>query len=1239
MKQSCFRHIKLFVSLSIIWMGCCAAHAQPENEFGMPIIKNYIPKVYKGYPQIFGITQDKDGFLYFTGNGITEYDGKTWRRIPPLGAATWSIVPGNDNRLYVGGTNDFGYVQEDTLGKQQYISLLPLLPEKDRTFGQLRHAAVLGDEIFFASKAGYLIRYHLKKQTARIRKEAYAFSFMDVVHGKLYLGLPGKGLATIIGNEIIPILDKDILATAVLPYQDDALLISTKGQGLFLYKNEEITPFQTEADELLSGWTYCAGQLPDGSYAFSIIDKGLVILDHNGNWLRHLDKTHGLLDNIITSIHADASGTLWLGTNSGLCQLGLGLPFSKFNTDDKGVPLFVEDIMRFDGQLYVASASTNGLLYLDKKAQVFRKLNGLMPGQGFGFSSYDNRFFGMGHHGIYEIQDKNAMPVYREKDDNFYARAGQQSQLNEQYFFLGLQNGLAALVNKKSGWSFEGRHAAIPEHVGIKRFLESEPGKIWVSTENQGLWSIRYQDNPKTQGINITGTRSFSNGIPDRELGSTGVYDIGGKPVFTGAGGIFNFEETHNQLIPDHRFPLPDSPLHIQQVILAEHDSGDVFAYFLFFSGSATLGTYRKTASGSYIFDQHFFGAIPQEDLLNISKLYPESDGVVWIGGQEGIFRFDTQQTMSSALFPIKIRNVYVNEDSLLYAGHGVTQKPVLTYQQNDISFNFLAVNFNIDDVNQYQTQLEGFDPNWSEWSIKTERTYTNLPEGDYVFRIRGKTSSGAAAQAASYSFSILPPWWRTSWAYLCYVCLGGGILYFFSQWRNRHHRERSKQLETTVNERTKELELRLEELSAIINIQEGLVAQMEAGGIYQLIGNQIRDLFKADMVYIAILNKEKQTIHFPYGYGGTFSSINYGMGLTSQIIREGKSLLVNKGLAGDLPEGKTSKVVSFLGGPIPLGKEVIGVIGVQSFKEANRFNHADERLLNTIAKQAGVALHNAQLFREAEQARATAEEANEAKSTFLSTVSHELRTPLTSVIGFAKIIKKRLEERILPFVQSEEKKTGRAIKQVTQNLDIVVSEGERLTTLINTVLDLAKIEAGRLDWNIGPIHIGKIIQQATAATASLFEQKSLSLRMDIPDTMPEISGDKDRLVQVMINLISNAVKFTDSGEINIKTELEDRFLVVSVKDDGIGISKADLPKVFEKFKQVGDTLTDKPKGTGLGLPICKEIVEYHNGQIWAESKLGEGSTFFFSLPLTVKEKGKGEALVKSPEDNKVVKA
>ena len=424
------------------------------------------------------------------------------------------------------------------------------------------------------------------------------------------------------------------------------------------------------------------------------------------------------------------------------------------------------------------------------------------------------------------------------------------------------------------------------------------------------------------------------------------------------------------------------------------------------------------------------------------------------------------------------------------------------------------------------------------------------------------------------------------------------------------------------------EAKQRAAELSTVNSISQALTSQLNPEELIKLVGDQMKDLFKANIVYLALLDAKTKIIHFPYMVGDTLTPMKLGKGLTSKIILTGKPLLINKEVTAKAQEWGIANVgvpaASYLGVPIPVGDEIIGVLSVQSTESENRFNENDERLLSTIAASVGVALRKAQLFEEvstarkqAEEASKTADKANQAKSAFLSTVSHELRTPLTSVLGFAKIIKKRLEEKIFPATSHADARTGKTIQQISENLNVVISEGERLTNLINEVLDLAKIEAGKMEWNHESTSIQEIMERAIAATSSLFDQKNLALEKYIDPALPPISGDRDKLIQVAVNLISNAVKFTPAGKVICRATQKKNEIIVGIEDTGIGIALQDYDAVFEQFKQVvGDTLTDKPKGTGLGLPICKEIVEHHGGRIWLESEVGKGSTFFFALPI-----------------------
>lgn len=248
-----------------------------------------------------------------------------------------------------------------------------------------------------------------------------------------------------------------------------------------------------------------------------------------------------------------------------------------------------------------------------------------------------------------------------------------------------------------------------------------------------------------------------------------------------------------------------------------------------------------------------------------------------------------------------------------------------------------------------------------------------------------------------------------------------------------------------------------------------------------------------------------------------------------------------------------------------------------------------------------------------------TEHEISQMKTDFIATVSHELRTPLTSILGFTVMIEEKLEAEVFSHLTaSSEPKLKRACGRIRNNLGIIVAEAERLTSLINDLLDIAKMEAGKTEWQREPLDLAHVIERATIATLSLFERSGLTLHCPTAEPLPPLMGDRDRLIQVVINLISNAVKFTPQGSITCGIVAEPEQAVVYVRDTGVGIAPEDCAKVFDKFKQVGSTLTNKPKGTGLGLSICQQIVEHHGGKIWVESVLGRGSTFYFSLPYSV---------------------
>lgn len=249
------------------------------------------------------------------------------------------------------------------------------------------------------------------------------------------------------------------------------------------------------------------------------------------------------------------------------------------------------------------------------------------------------------------------------------------------------------------------------------------------------------------------------------------------------------------------------------------------------------------------------------------------------------------------------------------------------------------------------------------------------------------------------------------------------------------------------------------------------------------------------------------------------------------------------------------------------------------------------------------------QQSRELELASAELREANnqlqkldQLKDEFISTVTHELRTPLTSIRAFSEILLSN------PDVE---------VEQRSKFLAIIVKESERLTRLINQVLDMAKIDSGRIDWHIADLDLRELIEDAVNSTRQLFDDKAVVLQEQLGDKAVIIAGDRDRLIQVIINLLSNAVKFCpdEQGQVVIRLYAVETRWRITVSDNGPGIAPDQHQLIFEKFHQVTDVHAGKPKGTGLGLPISQKIVEHHGGSIWVESEPGHGSTFIVDLP------------------------
>ena len=1029
-----------------------------------------------------------------------------------------------------------------------------------------------------------------------------------------------------------------------------------------------------------------------------------MILSHDGGIREIIDKTSGLLDSETLSAFSDREGTLWLGMGGGVARVEVNSPISIIL---RGSAL---NVIRFQGSIYASSVASNALARIVFDPKTGRPSSVPIQGPNQGWNMLDfrdpagkspNQLLIATSEGAMKLQGDSlvpAMPAVHGLTEQTYVI--ERSRKNPARVFIGHSDGVGSMRWDGQKWIDEGR---LPKTIYEARgLIEDADGVLWASGGSRSV--LRIEVAPS--GMRDSKYQMFSQkeGLPE---GQNDVEFVAGSIFATvdRSMHIFRWDTAAGKFVVDDRFLLPiDAPDAGSGI--GPYDAEYQGPNASFWSGTTSsdsrrIGLFSHQPDGTWHVDEDSYRRLNR---FRTISTFHDPDGVVWITGEQ-VLRFAPLKGQAAPPpFPTLVRQVSAGS-KVVFGGSTLERASELRLPPGSsaLRFQFAALNY-ADPVNtEYQYWLEGADKDWSAWGKQKEANYSGLGPGSYRFHLRSRADDGRNGEEAVYAFAILPPWYRTTLAYIFYVLLFLFVTYVAWRWVSIYEREKARRktkileeqaraLEATVSERTQEIRAQAAEIAAqkdsiellseigreitasldlntilfklyervnqivdasifgvglyrpeqhlieyslaiengkryapytrstddknqfavwcidqrepiLINdvaaeyakyiptyehanrkLEDGSVAQPPASMIYlplvaqervlgvlsiqsfkknayteqhlrllenlasyttialdnanayllinkrerevseraaelitinnitqalatqldkepliQLVGDQIRDLFHASIAYVALLDRTSMILRFPYTYGEDAQPRPFGAGLTSQIIRSGQPLLINQDMDRNRARMGIEQIgrqsASYLGVPIPSGGEVAGVISVQSTDEEGRFTEADQRLLSTIASAVGVALHNAKLFEEARLARAAAEEADAAKSSFLSTVSHELRTPLTSVLGFAKIIRRRLQERLFPLISSEDRKVEQAKQQVIENLGVVVSEGERLTKLIDDVLDLAKIEAGKFTWNMAAVSVKDVIDRAMAATASLFEAKKLNAR------------------------------------------------------------------------------------------------------------------------------------------------
>ena len=783
--------------------------------------EDYAPGTY----QNFAIAQDQNSFIYAANtSGVLEFDGVSWRliRLPDLNVVRKVIVDEN-NTKWVGADQEMGYLKADSLGFLRFQSLKDKIPKGFSLEGSVWDIFETPEGILFnAGKTLYLWtgkQFNIIEPPEfldigfKVRDRFFFQSFepssSSIGHGGLY-ELSGDNLLPI--DQGVSLDGQNIYA--MLPFGEQ-ILIGTREKGLFLYDETSITKLENEIDPyLMLHQLYSGSQLSASAYAFSTLAGGVVFMDDQGRHLRTLTKGSGLLSNQVYCMALDDRMGLWLGQSVGISRTEPFSPYTLFD-EDMGLEGKVSKVIRHKDRLFVTTLQ--GLYVLDKDRYKefpnFRSVDGI---EGIPFSLLSHRGdLIVASDGIFQVSENGSTRI-----NDLSGRTLYRSMIDTNRVFIGHTEGLSSIYWKDEQWWNEGKIDKIGEEVWS--IAEKDDRTLWLGTKLDGAIRIRFPES--SQGIKIhTVTAEVT-----RYGEAQGLYR-GWTYVYALEDGIwvrmnpdvnpplFKYDPSEDRFYEDkqfgktfgidstHVFPIVHQR-EADHMLLAskKNEQGGVYLF------SVSRNTPEDSYSAKRIYYERF-------DLY--WDAFWDNEDVLWAGMEKnGLVRYDTKiEPVIRKDDDTFVRRVVIGQDSTIFGGTKMPSRQwSLPYEDNTIRFEYATPIFEDLSENRYQSQLVGFDEEWSPWTKETRRDYTNVPEGDYQFRVRVKNVYGQVGQVGTFDFEVFPPWYRTVWAYFCYIILLMLlILVSVSLW-SRKLKNDKRRLQMVIHDKTEEIREQAEQLKVL---------------------------------------------------------------------------------------------------------------------------------------------------------------------------------------------------------------------------------------------------------------------------------------------------------------------------------------------------------------------------------------------------------------------------------------
>ncbi|MGC9344212.1 MAG: ligand-binding sensor domain-containing protein, partial [Bacteroidales bacterium] len=734
------------------------------EEIGSPRIHNYPKSVYQAGTQNWGITQDKNGFIYFANNeGVLIFDGLHWEQVIVSKAKpVRSIFIGSDSRIYVGLLNDFGYLDRNEKGLYFYKSLRENLPPEINDFDDIWKIYETPEGIVFQTYEYLFIK---NNENISALKPNTRFQFSFYVNGRLFLQEPGFGIFEYTNRMISEVSWSDELKDKeiwqIIDMSEGNLLICTSGEGIYLLENGVIRKWNTPVNRLLEEYKLFGAEKLIGDFiAFGTILNGLIISDYNGNIIQHINKSKGLQNNTVLSLFSDASDNLWLGLDNGIDYIEINSPLTYFSSFEGIGTGYYAKI--YNNKLYLGTNQGVFVKSFNEDYDInssFELLNNT-AGQVWSIYEFDGELI-CGHDlGTFSIKNGEAKMISSEEGAWKYITLENQPG----YILGGHYNGLVLLKKVNDQWVF---HKKLKGYNESSRFLQQDKkGNIWVSHGARGIYKIQLSEN--LDSVTSFKLYTSSDNLPSNEENI--IMKLDDNVFVSTVDGIYIYDEASDKFIKSDELNTIFN-LNGRLKTIEKDQQGNVWFIAQNESGILRLNqdnTYTKITAplkqlhGKYVNEFEF--------------IYPYSLDHVLLGVDNGFAHYSANLPKSYSTsyksFITEVELPYI--DSVIYYPYITDSLSEFSFpfNKNSFRFNFTSPFYeNIEELN-FSYMLEGYSDEWSDWSPVGFKDFINLREGKYTFKLKAKNIYDFESEVSSFQFSIKPPWHRSRNAYYLFSIL-----------------------------------------------------------------------------------------------------------------------------------------------------------------------------------------------------------------------------------------------------------------------------------------------------------------------------------------------------------------------------------------------------------------------------------------------------------------------------------